>query len=172
MNLSTTHTKNGKREVKKLRGGLCCMEEGKERGWRELFHSSDSSGRYFGELCTRRPITQTVEVLRQEGPGLNHRKKNLRTPWHQKNRPFFQKFKPPPSKVDKIHKIALLHVEDKGASRAKERCQIGHIEKASRWISYRLLEDHGTPEHLQFNFRCRWEVVSHWPYVVIDVVTV
>jgi hypothetical protein len=76
---------------------------------------------------TRRPITQTVNVLRQEGPSLKHRQKNLRVP-RQQEQTLVQKFKPPPSKVDKTRTIVLRHVEDRGESKKKNRGWRGDVK--------------------------------------------
>ena len=53
--------------------------------------------------------------------------------------------------MDKTRKIPLRHVEGRGTTKKKNRGRrgdvkpdrTGHIEKTSRRISYRLLEDYG-----------------------------
>ncbi len=114
------------------------------------------------------------KLLRQEGPRLNHRQKNLRTrdTMSTEEQTFVQKFKPPPSKVDKTRKIALRHVEVRGVSKEKGRCQTTHIEKTCRRISHRLLEDHDPQECLFSIFNSTFDAgqkSSHTDYMQLSI---
>jgi hypothetical protein len=105
---------------------------------------------------------------------LNHRQKNLRTrdTMSTEEQTFVQKFKPPPSKVDKTRKIALRHVEVIGVSKEKGRCQTTHIEKTCRRISHRLLEDHDPQECLFSIFNSTFDAgqkSSHTDYMQLSI---
>jgi hypothetical protein len=56
--------------------------------------------------------------------------------------------------------------------RVKGRCQTGHIEKVSRRIYYRLLEDHDPPECLFIIFNSTFDsYTSHIHWVVWGIGT-